>query len=235
VCNAPGTYLQHIKHNMSVIDRFLAVLTPYECLGCDAEGGLLCTGCIQELTVLPERCHHCLRPSAAWLTCAPCSTMSSLSRLRAGTAYRGLAKDLVWKLKSAGARSTAAIMADRLRLLLPAGSPAIMPVPTASGRVRSRGYDQARLLARELARRNRLPYLDVLVRSGQTHQVGASRAQRLEQLGGAFRLVRPASVRGRHVVLIDDVVTTGATLETAGRLLKEHGAARVEALVFAQA
>jgi ComF family protein len=111
----------------------------------------------------------------------------------------------------------------------------VVPVPTATSRVRGRGYDQAKLLARELSRQARLPYLDCLVRSGHTHQVGASRYQRLSQLEGAFRLKDSKKVRGTRILLIDDVMTTGATLETAAGLLKAGGAGQVAAMVFAQA
>ena len=66
-------------------------------------------------------------------------------------------------------------------------------------------------------------------------QVGANRRERLRQLHSAFRVVRPDVVRGRHIVLVDDVLTTGATLETAARVLLNAGAARVSAVVLAQA
>jgi predicted amidophosphoribosyltransferase len=78
-----------------------------------------------------------------------------------------------------------------------------------------------------------LSYADCLRRSGQTHQVGASRDRRLEQLQAAFRVkdLRPADT----IILVDDVLTTGATLEAAAITLKQAGACTVEAAVFAQA
>jgi ComF family protein len=235
VCNVLSTYLQHIKHNMSVIDQLLAVLAPYECLGCAAEGNLLCEACTQQLTVLPERCYRCSRLSAGSLTCSDCRLASNLYRIRAGAAYSGVAKDLVWRLKSAGALAATRQMAMCLSPLL-ASEPGltIVPVPTATSRVRGRGYDQAKLLARELSRQTRLPYLDCLARRGYTHQVGASRQQRLSQLNGAFRAKSPEKVHGTHILLVDDVVTTGATLEAAAALLAANGVARVSAIVFAQ-
>jgi ComF family protein len=154
------------------------------------------------------------------------------------TPYAGRAKELVAMLKFSGAQAVArqmsALMAQLLNAVQTSGA-VIVPVPTATGRVRRRGYDQARLLARGLARHTGLVALDCLARSGQMHQVGMRRERRLEQLQGAFRVRRPAAVHGRHVILVDDVVTTGATLEAAALALHDTGAGRVEAVTFCAA
>ncbi len=110
----------------------------------------------------------------------------------------------------------------------------LVPVPTATTRVRERGYDQAVVLARELSRLSGRTSACPLVRLGQAHQVGASRAARLRHLDGAFRVRYSDKIKGAHIVLIDDVCTTGATLESAARALREAGAKQVDALVFAQ-
>jgi len=111
----------------------------------------------------------------------------------------------------------------------------LVPVPTASSRVRQRGYDQAVLLAHEIGVRTNLHSARFLARIGQAHQVGAGRTKRIEHLKGAFRSVHNRGLRDAHIVLVDDVLTTGATLETAARVLKQAGVAQVDAIVFAQA
>jgi ComF family protein len=221
---------------MSIIDRFISQLAPHDCLGCGTEGSLLCSACQQLFNPVPERCYRCHEPSPGALTCATCYQAGRLHRLQAVAVYEGIAKQLIWKLKLAGAQTAATAMAVRLQPLIPIDRDIlIVPVPTATGRVRRRGYDQAKLLARALSRQPRLPYLDCLTRSGQAHQHGASRAQRLQQLTAAFRVRRHNSIRGSHIMLIDDVVTTGATLEAAAAVLKAAGAARIEAVVFCAA
>ena len=80
-----------------------------------------------------------------------------------------------------------------------------------------------------------MPYAATLRRSGQLRQRGASRDQRADQLQGAYRVVKPLDVRGRQVILIHDVLTTGSTLEAAAKVIKAAGAERISGLVFARA
>jgi len=156
-----------------------------------------------------------------------------LSTIDSVTPYQGSAKDLVWLLKSGGARTAATVMAATMTSYVSKGY-LLMPAPTATSHVRQRGYDQAKLIARQLSRSTRLPYLEALGRLGQIHQVGATRQQRLRQLHNAFFIKKPRLVAGAKIILIDDVVTTGATLELAAKALLEAGATEVRALTFAQ-
>lgn len=148
--------------------------------------------------------------------------------------YEGPPKEMVWRLKFHGARKASHLMAAHMARQVVDADAYLVPVPTATSRVRQRGYDQAKLLARELSRQTRLPYLDCLMRGGQAHQVGASRTQRLQQLAKAYRLKKAALVRGADIILVDDVITTGATLEAAAKVLRVAGARHVDAIVYAQ-
>jgi ComF family protein len=168
-------------------------------------------------------------------TCLECAQHTNLERVLVRYVYRGLSKNLLWKLKSNGTQAAAYLIANHAKRLLSTDKELlIIPVPTATVRVRQRGYDQARLIAAQLARQTGLHWATCLVRQGQAHQVGADRAQRLQQLRQAFRIVRPYLVQDTHILLVDDVITTGASFEAAAHVLSEAGAASVSALAFAR-
>lgn len=219
---------------MSLFDTLVATFAPHECLGCGAEGSLLCPACRLLFSQIPERCYRCKKLSPDNKTCSSCRSSSALHAVRAVTVYDFIAKDLVWHLKFQGAQAAAAEIAALIASCLFAEGVLLVHVPTATGRVRQRGYDQARLIAREVSRITGIPNRSLLSRVGQHHQVGASREQRITQLKKAFRVNDPAVVKDASIVLIDDVLTTGATLEAAARTLKAGGAKRIDAVVFAQ-
>jgi ComF family protein len=228
-------YLQHFNYN-TMLESLINLFAPHNCLGCAREGALLCTECAEQLPVWPPTCYRCGGAAADWSVCRSCRRSTPLRHVYIATHYEGIAKDVVWRLKFAGGRAATTDMARLIVERLPLPSEVVLVhIPAASSRVRLRGYDQAALLARALSRMLRAPRLNCLVHLGQQRQVGASRQQRLAQAGHAFRLVRGANVEGKHVLLIDDVLTTGATLESAARLLKQAGAKQVDAVVFAHA
>ena len=112
----------------------------------------------------------------------------------------------------------------------------IVPVPLHSARQRERGFNQAALLAKLLARRTSIPCRSTLKRIRYTTtQTAFDRAERMENLHNAFRLRKKADVRGLQVLLIDDVLTTGSTLNECARVLRHAGAASVFAAVSSRA
>ena len=206
---------------MSIVDLLLAPFAPFDCLGCHSEGSLVCQSCILALPSPPQEL-----------------TTTNLSGIKAATIYEGLPKDLLWQLKSSGNQAAARFMAKQMQPLCAGGSvnrQLLVPVPTASSRVRQRGYDQSVLLAKRLSRLTGIGWAACLVRQGQTHQVGSDRAQRLKQLYGAYQLKKAYLVRDAHVILVDDVMTTGATLESAAAVIAVAEPAQIRAVVFARA
>lgn len=111
----------------------------------------------------------------------------------------------------------------------------VAPVPLHPGRLRRRGYNQSAWLARAVARRAGLATEDLLARTrATTTQVGLNREARARNVKGAFRAERPERVAGRTVLLVDDVITTGATAAACARALKAAGAERVHVWAVAR-
>lgn len=216
-----------------MIEALFNIFAPHNCVGCGTEGSLLCESCVHALPQIPPRCYLCGRLSPEFSTCSKCRSKTPLLGVRAGTVYDGVAKELIHRLKyervRAGAKTIARLLADGYV----ANDEIITHVPTAGERVRARGYDQADLIARELSKQAGIPYLSLLNRLGKERQVGQKRADRKLQMKGAFYVRRQPLLVGKSVLLVDDVLTTGATCEAAARALKRAGARSVSAIVFA--
>jgi ComF family protein len=156
--------------------------------------------------------------------------------------YTGELTSIVQGMKFSGRRNLAGLLAPLLTATFydtwnREQVDLVVPVPLHSKRKRDRGYNQSELLARSLARQIAVPLeKGALVRTRPTlPQVGLTDAQRLENVRGAFRCALPRRVSGKRVLLIDDVMTTGATASSAARALLEGGASRVSVLTVARA
>lgn len=117
--------------------------------------------------------------------------------------------------------------------------PVLIPVPLHNRRRRSRGFNQSELIARAagsyLPQRLELLHGTLIRQRDTISQVGLSREERIENMRDAFRVVQPSRVKGREIVLVDDVMTTGTTLSECARVLKQAGAKRVWAATVARA
>ena len=220
-----------------ILEYIVKLFAPFCCLECGAETDrLACETCLASISRVPSRCYLCRAATRQYTVCSSCRPKTPLRQVFISVHHDGLAKELIHAAKYErayrGLYEMADVMSEHLPLLHT--KTVFVPVPTATSRVRERGYDQAVVLAQRLARHSGLPCRQYLVRLGQAHQVGASRAKRISHMRGAFRVVRALEIKNARIVLIDDVCTTGATLEAAARALRQAGAKQVDALVFAQ-
>jgi ComF family protein len=234
----------------SLLDLFLAPM----CLACDrsiAAGDparFICRRCRARLRDLPPPC--CNRCGAPRLStgatigeqCSFCSGWPpDIRYARSSCLLHPPADRIVHQLKYNGWRGLAQPMGDRLaRLSLPAEmleARYVVSVPTTRQRRRSRGYNQAELLAREFAALRGLRFVPVLERaSGRSSQIALQPLERAANVAGAFQLApqRPA-LDGEHILLVDDVLTTGATSAECAKTLVAGGARCVSVVTFARA
>lgn len=223
---------------MKLLEQIISLYAPHCCLGCGLAGGVVCINCRQTLPASVSCCYRCKVATVNGRTCPICRQESELISVNSATGYNSpLAKQIIWSLKFDRTQAAAEIMGNLLAVKYAARishDTLIVPVPTAPSRVRKRGYDQAVLLARSLARHTNGQYAALLKRHGSQEQIGASKQQRYDQLQGVFSVKQPERIINSRILLIDDVVTTGSTLEVAADTLKRSGARAVGALTFAQ-
>jgi len=145
---------------------------------------------------------------------------------------------LVRALKYRGWSGLADLMSRMMTPHVPRGfvDPAVVAIPTTPWRRRTRGYNQAALLAEGVARRSSLPLVEALRREVGRTQVNLGPRERRSNVQGAFLLAGNARslIRGREVILVDDVLTTGATAAAAAGALESAGVARIRLLTFAR-
>ncbi len=214
-------------------------------------GGSLCADCRARFAAPRLRCARCaLVLGSAAAACGACQQQPppfarTVCAVDYAFPWSGLVAAFKFRARPELARPMAELMAELMTQSLPQASlhhaplpQYVLPVPLSPARLAERGYDQAWELARALARRLGLPAENRLLQrlvDGE-RQSALGRAQRQQHLAGAF-LVDPlqrAALAGRHVALVDDVMTTGATLREAAHTLLRAGAAEVSAWVFAR-
>lgn len=203
---------------MKVLHAVSAAIVPPLCAACGRT-------CRPEATI-------CTRCSRRLAEADPLegSGAPGLDRSWSSAPHEGVARDLVTALKFRRLLPVADLIADRIQWLAPATllSGTIVPVPTAPLRSALRGFDPAAEIAAALVQRTELPLNACLVRRGGGRQVGKRRAERI----GHPPVIQARGEVPRSVLLVDDVLTTGATLSACARALRSSGSIRVTAITF---
>lgn len=219
----------------TILEKLVSLIAPHRCLVCSIENNIICDSCLPGVFGMAETgCALCNLPTSTLAICANCKKRTVLEHIWISSDYTGLPAVAVKRFKFAGARAAAELLGQAVAAQLPIldSETIIAPIPTVSAHVRERGYDHALLLAKEVGRLCDLPVVRLLSREHDARQVGASKRQRFAQAATAFRakqLEQP-----RPVLLIDDVITTGATLMAAAEAVMKAGATSVNAAVIAK-
>jgi len=230
---------------MSAIVAAARLALPQRCELCVArtEGGLLCDACERSLPRIDAPCPVCALPSAEGVSCGACiAHPPPYAATIAAYAYAFPTDRLLQRVKYGGRLALAewagVALASAVRVSLAGRSARDVPdrvvaLPLASARQRERGFNQAREIAIHVARRTVLPLAAPLLRiAAGPPQATLEWAQRRRNVRGAFAVA--GDVRGARIALVDDVMTTGATLAEASRTLVAAGGERVECWIVAR-
>lgn len=211
---------------------------PPRCLLCQGQNGPLCPACLADLPWLPEhRCPICALPTPGGETCGHClKEIPAFSHTQALFSYAFPVDRLIQRLKYKEQLALAPLLGTLLARHVQTGLPELwLPMPLHAWRLKERGFNQAVEIARELAAQTGVPMgFDWATRVRDTPpQAGLKREARRKNLRGAFAC--SPEVAGLHVGIVDDVMTTGSTLDELAKTLKDAGAREVSCVVVARA
>ncbi|MFC2001640.1 ComF family protein [Chloroflexota bacterium] len=219
----------------------LDFLFPRRCVGCGKEGDFICHSCRQSLSVIiPPICPRCGRPQSGGILCPGCvSWQANIDGIRSPFRFEGVIRQAIHQLKYQNLRALAAPLARLLQDYLITSdiqTEIVVPVPLHQKRLRERGYNQSGLLARELGKLTSLPVVDdCLIRQLNTPPQARTLnvVERRSNIINAFTCC-DHRLQNKQVLLIDDVSTSGATLDACAVAVKAAGAVSVWGLVMAR-
>lgn len=221
-----------IKVNNTMLDYLISIIAPHKCRGCGTTYDVLCPACIDVILDTESTCFCCAKPTfQSWL-CDLCQQKCTYDNAWAVGLYETALKSAINDYKFRRARAAYRVFAKMINCrlpVLPIGT-VVTNVPTASKRVRQRGYDQTELIAKRFAKLRNVPYDQLLVRVSQSQQVGSNKKTRKQQAVSSYKSRKKVA---EVVLIIDDVCTTGATLSAAAEVLKSSGAKIVLAATLA--
>jgi len=214
----------NVKNTM--IDRMLDFVAPHPCSGCGQIGTSFCGNCKYNINTEPFLgCILCEKPSLQGV-CVDHKVgfnQAWVVGVRSGPLQR-----LIGGFKFKNMKAAASDLCDLLNSRLPPlpASSIFVPIPTTPAHIRERGYDHMLLITLLLGKRRHLPVQQVLVRDNTLTQHLVNRKERFKQVTSAFRVEGPIDPHKTYII-VDDVITTGATIQQAAMLLKEAGATTV--------
>lgn len=219
----------------SLVGLIEDTLFPLHCLRCQKEGAYICNRCKQTVPPISlQSCPFCSVPTAYGMTCWSDRHKNYLD----GLTVRGDYHDWFWHniiraWKFGGAREIDVFICQELTTVLPElphglYSPLVIPVPLTKRRNRFRGFNQAEVLATRVAEVIEGDLCHEVIRIRETRpQPGLGKISRQKNIKGAFSVTNPQSVRDKDCIVVDDLLTTGATMNEIARILKTAGAKKV--------
>jgi competence protein ComFC len=211
-----------------ILNFILDVFFPIECLGCSKEKYYLCDDCFNKITIYPTDKNDFPK-------------LTYIDKVLAAVNYR---QPLIGKIIHTFKFRFVTGLAEPLAKLIIAfyiiqseklNDPVVIPVPLHKKRLLERGFNQSELIAKTFCNYFHYPLLtQAIMRSRHTpHQVGLNRNKRQQNVKQAFKICFPENIKNKNIIIIDDVLTTGATLTEIAKVLKDAGADQIWALTVA--
>lgn len=217
-----------------MIDSLMQFIAPHSCCGCGYLGTLLCEECKNDIVSEPfSQCLVCLRPTSGANLCMRCRLDTLYENAWCIGTREGALKGLLDRYKFDSARHAGQEIGSLLATRLPVLPQhlVVVPVPTSAGHHRARGFDHTALFGKHLAFLTGLPYREVLASDRTDTQHFKNRSQRHVAAQTGLRVRRTVP---EHILLIDDIYTTGSTLRACAALLCQNGAVSVSVAVVAR-
>lgn len=237
--------------------NYLEYLFPHFCVGCEKEGDFLCQKCRGDiLEVEMQVCPDCGRLNPQGIYCRECRTeevpQSKKAKKSLKKKYRrkplqgiiaalyfeeGPTKEIIHNFKYNSVLEFKTILADKMseKIKVISGLEIISFAPLHPKRFAQRGYNQSEILAQEISKQVKIPCQNLLIKNKKTkRQVGLKGFKRRKNLQGVFKVNMGIDIKGKKIVIIDDISTTGTTLNECARVLKKAGAREVWGLVVAR-
>ena len=232
-------------------EDILNFLFPYQCLRCGKvlnKAGYLCDKCADEINfIVPPYCHKCGYPlqeenTKDHLLCAGClkKQHTFYRYARSAVVYDNSSKNLILAFKFFDQTENTALLAAMLKVagkdIFEAGADLLIPVPLHYTRLIKRRYNQSALLVQKLSKMTNIPYDNFsLIRKRKTKpQVEVSGKERITNVKNAFTVKCPNNIKGKRIILIDDIMTTGSTVKESALALKKAGAKSIDILTIAR-
>lgn len=244
-----------LNYPQQIIDFTLDTIFPIKCLSCGLfspsnKHQYLCKKCANLIPLKKKlECMYCGRPSPLGLTCRACKNSSYIDQLLAVTDYKNpliqkLIKTLKYRYVKDVGLSLSLIMEKYIhwlskekKLNFTTNNPILIPVPLHYLRLNQRGFNQSEIIARQLADNYLLDTdANILIRTKNSKPQADIKDEqnRFSNIGEIFKVTAPEKIKDRTIILIDDVCTTGATLNQATKALKENGAKEIIGFVIAK-
>lgn len=212
----------NVKNTM--IERVLQMIAPHPCSGCGKVGAVLCNDCKYDIIQEPFLgCILCGKPEPSGV----CEKHEASFKQAFTVSVRTtVLENAINRLKFQNTKAAAWSLAELLHETLPIlpSSLMLVPLPTVPSHVRQRGFDQVALMTKHLARLRNIPILNALHRQTNATQHTVGREERQSQASAAFVVDNKHILKGTHLLLVDDIVTTGSSVSAASKLLSEAGA-----------